>query len=61
VNVPFAKSKIAGELRRIWNQGKPIRSKVKNIYGSNGAGGRIAEALAMTHIDSTQRRKLIAY
>jgi UDP-N-acetylglucosamine 2-epimerase (non-hydrolysing)/GDP/UDP-N,N'-diacetylbacillosamine 2-epimerase (hydrolysing) len=61
VRVPFSSNKIASELRRIWNSGKPLRCPKKNVYGGDGTGQRIAEILASVEIDSKLRRKLIAY
>lgn len=61
VNVPFVKSRIDRELRRIWNRGKPIRCAKKNVYGGDGAGMRITRILAGLRTDSKLLRKLIAY
>ncbi len=61
VNVPFVRSRIQRELRRIWNDGRPIRYPKKNVYGGDGAGERIAEMLAAVKIDAQLARKLIAY
>jgi GDP/UDP-N,N'-diacetylbacillosamine 2-epimerase (hydrolysing) len=61
VHVPFTSNRIAGELRRIWNNGTPIRYTSKNVYGGEGAGARITKTLATVKIDSRLRRKLIAY
>jgi UDP-N-acetylglucosamine 2-epimerase (non-hydrolysing)/GDP/UDP-N,N'-diacetylbacillosamine 2-epimerase (hydrolysing) len=51
---------ICKELRRIWNQGKPIRYPAKNVYGTGGTGLRIARTLARVSIERF-RRKLIVY
>jgi GDP/UDP-N,N'-diacetylbacillosamine 2-epimerase (hydrolysing) len=61
VNVPFTRARIDRELRRIWNDGKPIRYSIKNRYGGYGAGKRIARVLANVTIDAKLQRKLIAY
>ncbi len=44
-----------------WNAGRPRRSKAANVYGTNGAGERIAAALANCRFDSRLMNKLIAY
>jgi GDP/UDP-N,N'-diacetylbacillosamine 2-epimerase (hydrolysing) len=59
--VPFTSTRIERELRRIWNSGQPIRYPHKNVYGGDGAGRRIAAALANLTINDRLRRKLIAY
>src|SRR6185437_8904753 len=51
---------ICKQLRRIWNEGSPIRYPAKNIYGTDGAGAQIASALTRVTIDRF-RRKLIRY
>ncbi len=51
---------IRAELRRIWNNGSPIRYPRRNIYGAGGAGTRIAAALEKIDLPRF-RRKLIAY
>ncbi len=61
VHVPFDEKKIARELRRIWNRGKPTRFPAGNIYGGKRTGSSIAGVLAAVPIDSQLRRKLIAY
>jgi UDP-N-acetylglucosamine 2-epimerase (non-hydrolysing)/GDP/UDP-N,N'-diacetylbacillosamine 2-epimerase (hydrolysing) len=61
VHVPFDERRITRELRRIWNDGRPIRSTARNVYGGEGTGSHIAQILATTPIDAVLRRKLIAY
>jgi GDP/UDP-N,N'-diacetylbacillosamine 2-epimerase (hydrolysing) len=60
-DVPFVTVKIQRELKRIWNEGRPSRCPQNNVYGGNGAGSRIANALAKVKLDERLRRKLIAY
>ena len=60
-DVPFAREPIERELRRIWNNGKPIRFPKKNVYVGDGTGIRIADVLAKVKIDARLRRKLISY
>ncbi len=61
VCVRFSRSRIISELRRIWNDGNPLRYPKRNVYGGSGAGQRIATTLAGTKIDDRLSRKLIAY
>jgi UDP-N-acetylglucosamine 2-epimerase (non-hydrolysing)/GDP/UDP-N,N'-diacetylbacillosamine 2-epimerase (hydrolysing) len=60
-NVPFAVAALRRELRRVWNDGRPVRCGRKNVYGGDGAGRRMADELAKLVIDDRLRRKLIAY
>jgi GDP/UDP-N,N'-diacetylbacillosamine 2-epimerase (hydrolysing) len=60
-NVSFVEKAIERELRQIWNGGRPRRFGKRNVYGGDGAGRRIAKALADMRIDDRLRRKLIAY
>jgi len=60
-NVPFAPAALSRALRRVWNDGRPVRYPRKNVYGGDGAGRRMADALAKLVIDDDWRRKLITY
>ena len=60
-NVPYSEAAIRRALKRIWNNGRPQRFRGRNVYGSGGAGLRIARVLAGLRIDGKTRRKLIAY
>jgi hypothetical protein len=60
-NVPYGEAAIRRALKRIWNGGRPKRFRGRNVYGSGGAGLRIARVLAGLKIDDRTRRKLIAY
>jgi GDP/UDP-N,N'-diacetylbacillosamine 2-epimerase (hydrolysing) len=60
-NVPYRQDAIARALNRIWNAGRPIRSRVDNIYASPNTSRRIAQILASARIDQRLSRKLIAY
>jgi GDP/UDP-N,N'-diacetylbacillosamine 2-epimerase (hydrolysing) len=60
-NVPYRQSSIASAVHRIWNAGRPSRGKCGNIYGSDGAGGKIVQMLARTRIDPRLLRKIISY
>ena len=60
-NVPYSEPAIRRALEKIWNDGRPRRFRGRNVYGSGGAGLRIARVLASLKIDDRMRRKLIAY
>jgi UDP-hydrolysing UDP-N-acetyl-D-glucosamine 2-epimerase len=60
VHVEMKESAIARELRRIWNDGRPVRFTSHNIYGSGGAGRRIASTLSRI-APSRFLHKLIAF
>jgi hypothetical protein len=60
-NVPFRRAAIESALRAVWNEGRPRRGRADNVYGGDGAGRRIAEALARTPLNGRLLRKLIAY
>jgi UDP-hydrolysing UDP-N-acetyl-D-glucosamine 2-epimerase len=61
VNVPARFGAIREALVSIWRDGKPSRLDGQNIYGTSGAGKRIAAALARLSVDERLMRKLIAY
>jgi len=61
MHVPYGGSRLCRALKSIWNDGRPSRYRALNIYGSGGAGKRIATALAGLRIDERLLRKLIAY
>ena len=60
-NVPFRPAAIREALRSIWNDGTPRRCRAANVYGGDGAGRRIADALARVPLNDRLRRKLITY
>ena len=60
-NVPFRPAAIRMALQLVWNSGRPRRCRAANVYGGDGAGRRIAHALARLPLDDRLRRKLIAY
>ena len=61
INVPDDLDAITAAVRRIWNDGQPLRPPVENVYGTNGAGRRIADHLATYDPATISQRKLIAY
>ena len=60
-NVPFRRAAIRRALEAVWNGGRPRRCRSENVYGGDGAGRRIADALARTPLNGRLLRKLIAY
>jgi UDP-N-acetylglucosamine 2-epimerase (non-hydrolysing)/GDP/UDP-N,N'-diacetylbacillosamine 2-epimerase (hydrolysing) len=61
-NVPFRRAAIIGALQAARDARAAARShKPANPYGGDGAGRRIADALARVRLDNRLRRKLIAY
>jgi UDP-hydrolysing UDP-N-acetyl-D-glucosamine 2-epimerase len=60
-NVPFRPAAIRKALESVWNDGRPRRCKAANVYGGDGAGRRIAAALARVPLNDRLRRKLITY
>jgi UDP-hydrolysing UDP-N-acetyl-D-glucosamine 2-epimerase len=62
-NVPYDSDAIRRAAAKIWNHGRPRRSRAKNVYAarSSGAGARIAKILSTLEIDSRLLRKLISY
>jgi GDP/UDP-N,N'-diacetylbacillosamine 2-epimerase (hydrolysing) len=60
IHVGLDESKIRRALRKIWNAGNPIRFTARNIYGTGGAGFRIAETLSRVDLERFGR-KLIAF
>jgi len=60
-NVPFDGAKIRSVLSGVWNDGRPRRSRAGNVYGGDGAGKRIADALARLTVNDRLSRKLVAY
>jgi UDP-N-acetylglucosamine 2-epimerase (non-hydrolysing)/GDP/UDP-N,N'-diacetylbacillosamine 2-epimerase (hydrolysing) len=60
-DVPYSEANIRSALLQIWNGGRPKRYRGRNVYGTSGAGARIAEVLAQLSLDDRLRRKLIAY
>jgi len=60
-NVPYRESAIAGEIKRLWNGGRPRRGRYPNPYGGENASGRIAGVLNGVTIDGRLLRKMINY
>jgi UDP-hydrolysing UDP-N-acetyl-D-glucosamine 2-epimerase len=60
-SVPFRPANICEVLQSVWNGGSPRRCRAANVYGGDGAGRRIADALARLSLNDRLRRKLIAY
>jgi UDP-N-acetylglucosamine 2-epimerase len=60
-NVPYRKAPLLAALKKVWNSGKPLRFKGRNVYGGNGAGRKIANVLSSIPLSDRIRRKLIAY
>jgi len=61
LDVPYSPAEIASAAKRIWNTGRPRCLMVRNVYGGEGTGQRVASILASLEIDNRFRRKLIAY
>jgi UDP-hydrolysing UDP-N-acetyl-D-glucosamine 2-epimerase len=61
VNVPFDEAKIRSVLSGVFNNGRPRRSRARNVYGGDGAGRRIAATLARMAVNDRLLRKLVAY
>ena len=60
-NVPYDPRAIRRALAKLWNNGRPVRSKAANVYGGTGTGRKIARILAGLKIDDRLLRKLIPY
>ncbi|WP_428939214.1 UDP-N-acetylglucosamine 2-epimerase [Fontivita pretiosa] len=63
VHVPYSRSAILAALRKIWNDGRPMRFRRDNLYGGGATGDRIARVLAGTGPETRAelRQKLIMY
>ena len=61
IDVPANAAAIRRALKKVWNNGRPIRFPKKNIYGSGRTSEKIAHILANIPLDERLRRKLIAY
>jgi GDP/UDP-N,N'-diacetylbacillosamine 2-epimerase (hydrolysing) len=61
IDVPANASAIRGALKKVWNNGHPLRFPKKNIYGSGRTSEKIADILATIPLDERLSRKLIAY
>jgi UDP-N-acetylglucosamine 2-epimerase (non-hydrolysing)/GDP/UDP-N,N'-diacetylbacillosamine 2-epimerase (hydrolysing) len=59
--VPFTSAAIRRALRRVWNDGRPVRYPKRNLYGAGDTAARLAATLAGISLDERLRRKLIAY
>jgi UDP-hydrolysing UDP-N-acetyl-D-glucosamine 2-epimerase len=60
-HVPYQGPALRRALKALWNDGKPRRAAGANVYGSGGAGAKIARALGGLEINDRLLRKLIAY
>ena len=61
-DVPYGQSAIRRAVVAVYNGGRPRRWRGRNVYGGDGAGGRIADILGrMDLADTRLLRKLIAY
>jgi hypothetical protein len=60
-DVAYSEAAIRKALAKVWNRGKPLRFTGRNVYGSGGAGHRIADILGRVNLDDALRRKLITY
>jgi len=61
IDVPANPAAIRRALKKVWNNGRPIRFPRKNIYGSGRTSQKIAHLLATIPLDDRLRRKLISY
>ena len=61
IDVPADPAAIRRALKKVWNNGRPIRFPKKNIYGSGRTSQKIAHILATIPLDDRLRRKLISY
>lgn len=61
MDVPYNEVAIRKAMGKVWNRGKPLRFTGRNVYGSGGAGQRIADILGRITLDDGLRRKLITY
>lgn len=61
VNVSANASAIQAAIEKIWRKGRSLRFRGGNVYGTGGAGVKIASILARLSDDPRLRRKLIAY
>jgi UDP-N-acetylglucosamine 2-epimerase (non-hydrolysing)/GDP/UDP-N,N'-diacetylbacillosamine 2-epimerase (hydrolysing) len=60
-NVPFRQADVRGAIAKAWNNGNPRRFTGRNVYGTDGAGRRIARILADIPFNTRQIRKVIRY
>ena len=61
VNLPLDAARVRRALADVWRDGRPARFRGRNVYGGNGAGRKIASALAGLSVDERLLRKLVAY
>jgi UDP-N-acetylglucosamine 2-epimerase (non-hydrolysing)/GDP/UDP-N,N'-diacetylbacillosamine 2-epimerase (hydrolysing) len=61
VHCEYDAAEIGRALTRIWNRGRPRRREVRNVYGGDGAGRRIADILAGLDLARAASGKLITY
>jgi UDP-hydrolysing UDP-N-acetyl-D-glucosamine 2-epimerase len=61
IDVPANAAAIRRALKKVWNNGHPIRFPRHNIYGSGRTSEKIARILATIPLDDRLRRKLISY
>lgn len=60
-NVPYGQAPVRRAMAAVWNDGRPKRRKVRNVYGGGDAGRRIAQVLSKIRLDDRRLRKLISY
>jgi UDP-hydrolysing UDP-N-acetyl-D-glucosamine 2-epimerase len=60
-DLPYSEAAIRKVLLKLWNRGKSRRFTGRNVYGSGGAGTRIAAILGRAALDASLRKKLITY
>jgi UDP-N-acetylglucosamine 2-epimerase len=61
IHLPYGYAPLRRAAAKIWNNGTPLRPRVKNIYGGANTGRKIAHILATIPLDDRLRRKLIAF
>jgi GDP/UDP-N,N'-diacetylbacillosamine 2-epimerase (hydrolysing) len=61
IDVPPLTGAIRRALKKVWNNGHPLRFPKRNIYGSGRTSQKIARILATIPLNDRLRRKLITY
>jgi hypothetical protein len=60
-DVPYHPAAVRRAVAAVLRGGRAVRWNGRNVYGGDGSGERIAEALARLSVDERLLRKLIAY
>lgn len=61
-SVTYGQSAVRNAIARMWNDGKPLRWRGRNVYGGKGTAQRITDILAALDLNRPSlRRKLISY